>query len=428
MGLETNPLSTAAVVLLHLLSLLAAVSAKLKTSDIQFDYFNDTYNLGKAFQVDSPATIHNDALQITPDSVNSPFLANVAGRIIGGESELVFRIFCINGQRNTTELRFAVEFDGGALLQRQTKVGEDWPRRGDPDGGAGTGIGVSGILRSKDGVCETGWCHRHEDKLMLIYDYMPNGSLDKHLFNNDDNSNPLNWDLRNKIIVGVASALHYLHNLFDERVIHRDLKASNIMLDSRFNAKLGDFGLARTLDNERTSYAEASGFAGTRGYIAPEYMHTGKATEQSDVYAFGAVLLEVVCGRKPLTQIDEHQFLVDWVWELHHEGRLLEAIDSRLGEDYQVEEAERVLLLGLACSHPAASERPKTPEIVQILARSVPVPQVPSQRPPFVWAFNTPATTNTTSFMTSTCESTWTIPIAMNSEIQHQDSDSFSNV
>ncbi|KAI8019155.1 putative L-type lectin-domain containing receptor kinase S.5 [Camellia lanceoleosa] len=148
-------------------------------------------------------------------------------------------------------------------------------------------------LRHKHLVRLLGWCHKN-GKLLLVYDYMPNGSLDKHLFS-DSNSKPLRWNLRYNIISGVASAVHYLHNEYDQRVVHRDLKASNIMLDSNFNARL--------------------------------------------------------------------------------EGR----------EEYVVEEAERVLLLGLACSHPIASERPQTQAIVQIISGSVAVPHVPPFKPAFVW-------------------------------------------
>lgn len=215
---------------------------------------------------------------------------------------------------------------------------------------------------------------------------MPNGSLDNHIFCEEGTSTtPLSWHLRYKIISGVASALNYLHNEYDQKVVHRDLKASNIMLDSDFNARLGDFGLARALENEKTSYAELGGVQGTMGYIAPECFHTGKATRESDVYGFGAVLLEVVCGQRPWTKIEGYQLLVDWVWHLHREGRILEAVDQRLGNEYVGEEAERVLKLGLACSHPIASERPKMQTIVQIISGSVNVPHVPPFKPAFVW-------------------------------------------
>ncbi|KAJ4844906.1 hypothetical protein Tsubulata_002640, partial [Turnera subulata] len=256
-------------------------------------------------------------------------------------------------------------------------------------------------LRHKHLVRLLGWCHKN-GMLLLVYDLMPNGSLDKHLFHGEEERSRLEWGLRYKIISGVASALHYLHNEYDQKVVHRDLKASNIMLDAEFNARLGDFGLARALENEKTSYAELEGVPGTMGYIAPECFHTGKATCESDVYGFGAVVLEVVCGQRPWTKIEGFQFLVDWVWCLHREGRLLEAVDQRLANDYAAEEAQRLLLLGLACSHPSPRERPKTQTIFQIISGSVPVPYVPPFKPAFVW----PSATNSINIDLSTADTT----------------------
>ncbi|KAL3720696.1 hypothetical protein ACJRO7_005500 [Eucalyptus globulus] len=238
-------------------------------------------------------------------------------------------------------------------------------------------------LRHKHLVKLLGWCYKN-GKLLLVYEYMPNGSLDAHIFCGEEKET-LRWDLRYQIISGVASALHYVHNEYEQKVVHRDLKASNIMLDSSFNAQLGDFGLARAIENGKTSYAELEGVPGTLGYIAPECLHTGKATRESDIYGFGAVVLEVVCGQRPWTKIGGFCFLVDWVWSLHRDGRILEAVDERLRGEYVAEEAERLLLLGLACSHPNASERPKTQAILQIASGSLPVPYVPPFRPAFVW-------------------------------------------
>ncbi|KAH7851397.1 hypothetical protein Vadar_011000 [Vaccinium darrowii] len=214
---------------------------------------------------------------------------------------------------------------------------------------------------------------------------MPNGSLDALLFTKQLENKSLTWDLRYKIIVGVASALNYLHNEYDQRVVHRDIKASNIMLDSDFNARLGDFGLARVLDKEKNSYTGADGVAGTLGYIAPECFLTGKATQQSDVYAFGVVLLEIVCGLRPEPSNDEFHSLVDWVWSLYGEGRILDVVDKRLGYEYVGEEAQKVLILALACSHPIAGERPKAQAIVDILSGLVSVPNLPLFKPDFVW-------------------------------------------
>ncbi|KAK3195726.1 hypothetical protein Dsin_027036 [Dipteronia sinensis] len=250
-------------------------------------------------------------------------------------------------------------------------------------------------LRHKHLVRLVGWCYE-EGKLLLVYDFMPNGSLEKHLYGVSEQST-LNWNHRYRILTGVASALYYLQNEYDQKVVHRDLKASNILVDADFNARLGDFGLARTIENERNSYAElgASGVPGTIGYVAPECFHTGKATPESDVYGFGAVLLEVVCGRNPGMRIpDEQHFynLVDWVWMLHREGRIEDAVDERLENNFVVEEAKKVLLLGLACSHPIATERPKTEEILQIISGTLPAPYVPPFRPIFTWPSTGPAT------------------------------------
>ncbi|MQL99575.1 hypothetical protein Taro_032299 [Colocasia esculenta] len=242
-------------------------------------------------------------------------------------------------------------------------------------------------LRHKNLVRLLGWCHKN-GKLLLVYDYMPNGSLDFHLYNpSPAGVRPLPWDRRYKVLAGVASALHYLHNEYEQKVVHRDLKASNILLDADFNARLGDFGLARAIDHGRTSYAEVEldGVPGTVGYVAPECFHTGKATRESDVFGFGAVILEVVCGRRPRSDVSGFRFVADWVWKLHREGCLLDAVDPQLGGEYSAEEAQRLLLLGLACSHPIPGDRPKTQAVVQIISGSVPPPKVPPFRPAFVW-------------------------------------------
>ncbi|XP_048323173.1 probable L-type lectin-domain containing receptor kinase S.5 [Ziziphus jujuba] len=258
-------------------------------------------------------------------------------------------------------------------------------------------------LRHKHLVRLLGWSHE-KGKLLLVYEFMPNGSLEKHLYDSS-NPNTLHWSHRCKILTGVASALHYLHNEYDQKVVHRDLKASNILLDSHYNARLGDFGLARVLDNERNSYAELElgGVPGTMGYVAPECFHTGKATPESDVYGFGAVVLEVISGRSPGVRIhheQQHYSLVDWVWMLHREGRIQEAVDKRLQNDYNFDEANRLLLLGLACSHPIDSERPQTPAIYQILSGTLPAPHVRPFKPVFTWPsmVSTFSTSDTTLF------------------------------
>ncbi|XP_077252521.1 L-type lectin-domain containing receptor kinase SIT2-like [Tasmannia lanceolata] len=242
---------------------------------------------------------------------------------------------------------------------------------------------IINCLRHRNLVRLEGWCHKNET-LLLVYEYLPNDSLDQHLFRRPVT---LTWAHRYNIISGVASALHYLHDQFNKMVLHRDVKASNVMLDSDFNARLGDFGLARALENSATSYTDQA-LHGTRGYIAPELFHTGKATRRSDVYGFGAVVLEVVCGKPAL---ENYNLLVDWVWTLYRECRILEAVDERLAMDHYVaHDAERLLMLGLTCSHPRPSERPGMETIVQIISKTVGPPWVPPIKPSFVWPMRGP--------------------------------------
>ncbi|CAL5434647.1 unnamed protein product [Camellia sinensis] len=165
---------------------------------------------------------------------------------------------------------------------------------------------------------------------------MPNGSLDSHLFK--DNTF-LAWLTRYNITKGLAAALFYLHEEWEQCVLHRDIKSSNIILDSKFNAKLGDFGLARLVDHGRVS--QTTVLAGTMGYMAPECLVTSKSSKESDVYSFGIVASEIACGRKPIDLMakEGHMRLVEWVWELYGRGNLLEAADAKLG-DFDEEQME----------------------------------------------------------------------------------------
>ncbi|XVE79539.1 hypothetical protein DITRI_Ditri14bG0066700 [Diplodiscus trichospermus] len=221
-----------------------------------------------------------------------------------------------------------------------------------------------GRLRHKNLVRLLGYCRRKKE-LLLVYDHMPNGSLDKFLFN-DDTPN-LNWSQRFQIIRGVASALLYLHEEWEQVVLHRDIKASNVLLDCNLNGRLGDFGLARLYD--RDGDPQTTRLVGTLGYMDPELTRTGRATKSADVFAFGAFLLEVACGRKPFdTNLPpEEIFLVDLVRRCWKRGAVLDASDPRLHGDYVVEEMEKVLKLGLLCSNSRPDLRPTINEVLQYL-------------------------------------------------------------
>ncbi|XP_020273983.1 L-type lectin-domain containing receptor kinase IV.2-like [Asparagus officinalis] len=230
-----------------------------------------------------------------------------------------------------------------------------------------------GQLRHRNIVQLLGYCRR-KGELLLVYDFMPNGSLDKFLY--DKRMPTLRWVQRFKIIKGVASGLLYLHAEWEKVVVHRDIKASNVLLDSEMNGRLGDFGLARLYDHG--SYPLTTHVVGTMGYLAPEIGRNGKATTLTDVYAFGVFLLEVVCGKRPVKPNTENGLvLMDYVIDNWKQGTLIETIDSRMTvEDYNVDEVELVLKLGLLCSHPIAGVRPSMRQVMQILDGDVRLPEI----------------------------------------------------
>ncbi|CAO2041715.1 unnamed protein product [Urochloa humidicola] len=251
-------------------------------------------------------------------------------------------------------------------------------------------VAVINRLRHKNIVPLIGWCYENGE-LLLIYQYMPNGSLDQHLFRDSHGRHHhelLQWETRYNVIKDVAAGLHYVHHEYERAVLHRDIKASNIMLDAAFRGRLGDFGLARVVAFDKDSFTDI-GVAGTWGFIAPEYAVSHKATRQTDIYAFGVLVLEVVTGKRSLGPADStFPLLLDWVWSLHGEGRVLEAVDEHVVADmpeFSSDDAIRLLILGLACSDPNPWRRPSMAEVVQVIARSMPPPDVPLEKPAFVW-------------------------------------------
>ncbi|CAL1353903.1 unnamed protein product [Linum trigynum] len=235
-------------------------------------------------------------------------------------------------------------------------------------------------LRHKNLVQLLGWCVE-KGELLLVYELMPHGSLDKALHHPHDGG-ALSWMQRRNVAVGLASALTYLHQECEQQVIHRDIKSSNVMLDANFNARLGDFGLARLMDHDKSPVSTLT--AGTMGYLAPEYLHYGKATEKTDVFSYGVVLLEVACGRRPIEREPESQGmvnLVDWVWGLYGEGRVVEAADDRLKGQFETEEMKKMLMVGLSCANPDGGERPTMRRVLQMLNGEVEVKVLAKSKP-----------------------------------------------
>ncbi|XP_057819626.2 L-type lectin-domain containing receptor kinase SIT2-like [Cryptomeria japonica] len=231
-------------------------------------------------------------------------------------------------------------------------------------------ISSLGRLQHQNLVQIRGFCRR-QNQLFIVYDYMPNGSLDKMIFGNP--KKVFEWGQRYRVLTDVAAGLMYLHEEWEQRVVHRDIKSSNILLDSEFNGKLGDFGLARLYEHNEIS--QTTCVVGTLGYIAPELIHTGKVSPATDVFSFGILMLEVACGRRPVDpSLQPAQVvLVDWVRELDDNGSLMDAADLNLGGQYVEAEMERVLKLGLLCSNPQLDGRPGMRQVLQTLEEEAPI-------------------------------------------------------
>ncbi|EXB36054.1 putative L-type lectin-domain containing receptor kinase S.7 [Morus notabilis] len=257
-------------------------------------------------------------------------------------------------------------------------------------------LSIIACLRHKNLAQLQGWCVE-KGELLLVYDYMPNGSLDKLLYQEQQQpgkgENVLSWSHRHNIAVGLASVLTYLHQECEQQVIHRDIKTGNVLLDGNFNPRLGDFGLAKLMDHDKSPVSTLT--AGTMGYLAPEYLQYGKATEKTDVFSYGVVILEVACGRRPIERETGGQKmvnLVDWVWGWHSEGKIIEAADKRLVGEFREEEMRKLLLVGLSCANPDSAERPSMRRVLQILNNEAEPVAVPRLKPSITFSCGLPLT------------------------------------
>ncbi|GAV62001.1 Pkinase domain-containing protein/Stress-antifung domain-containing protein [Cephalotus follicularis] len=212
---------------------------------------------------------------------------------------------------------------------------------------------------------------------LLVYEYVANQNLHCYI-SAGNNVQPLRWDVRYKIILGTAEGLTYLHEESKLRIIHRDIKLSNIVLDEDFTPKIADFGLARLFPEDKTHISTA--IAGTLGYMAPEYIVHGKLTEKADIYSFGVVVIEVVSGKKCNSFRQASYSILQMVWNLNGTGRLVEAVDPVLEGNF--EDASRLLKIGLLCVQANAERRPAMSVVVKMLTQNHEIPQ--PTRPPFL--------------------------------------------
>ncbi|XP_047095570.1 probable serine/threonine-protein kinase PBL3 isoform X2 [Lolium rigidum] len=244
-----------------------------------------------------------------------------------------------------------------------------------------TEVDYLGQLHHQNLVKLIGYCSDGDNRL-LVYELMPKGSLENHLFRH-----PLPWGIRLKVAIGAARGLSFLHD-DENQVIYRDFKASNILLDSEFNAKLSDFGLAKAGPTGDRTHVSTQ-VMGTRGYAAPEYIATGRLSVKADVYSFGVVLLELLTGRRALdkSKPTTEQHLVDWTKPyLGDKRRLYRIMDMKLGGQYPKKGAHAIAGLAQQCICIEAKMRPQMSEVLEKLEElqdpkySVTAPQVDTQR------------------------------------------------
>ncbi|GKV11923.1 hypothetical protein SLEP1_g23137 [Rubroshorea leprosula] len=256
------------------------------------------------------------------------------------------------------------------VLEDGTKVAVKVLKRDDQQGGREflAEVEMLSRLHHRNLVKLIGICTEERIRC-LVYELIPNGSVDSHLHGVDKESAPLDWDARIKIALGAARGLAYLHEDSSPRVIHRDFKASNILLENDFTPKVSDFGLARTALDEENRHISTR-VMGTFGYVAPEYAMTGHLLVKSDVYSYGVVLLELLTGRKPIdmSQPPGQENLVAWARPLLSSKDGLETIiDPCLGSNVPFDSVAKVAAIASMCVQPEVSHRPFMGEVVQAL-------------------------------------------------------------
>ncbi|KAK6943779.1 Protein kinase domain [Dillenia turbinata] len=222
---------------------------------------------------------------------------------------------------------------------------------------------------------------------LLVYDYMENKSLSQTLLGKEENRVKFSWRARRDISLGVARGVAYLHEEVEPHIVHRDIKASNILLDKNFTPKVSDFGLAK-LFREDVSHISTR-VAGTLGYLSPEYAISGHLTPKSDVYSFGVLLLEVITGRSVVDfdlELGEH-FLVEKAWKMYITNNLVSLVDPILNGDFPEDEAVRFLKVGLLCVQQTVSRRPRMPTTIKMLTNEIDITNTEINRPGLVENF-----------------------------------------
>ncbi|PKI45351.1 hypothetical protein CRG98_034269 [Punica granatum] len=261
-----------------------------------------------------------------------------------------------------TVYRLAMDDGNVFALKRIVKMNEGFDRFFERE------LEILGSTKNRYLVNLRGYCNSPTSKL-LIYDFLPGGSLDEALH---ERGEQLDWETRLNIILGAAKGLAYLHHDCSPRIVHRDIKSSNILLDANLEARVSDFGLAKLLEDEESHITTI--VAGTFGYLAPEYMQSGRATEKTDVYSFGVLVLEILSGKRPTDAafIEKGLNIVGWLNFLEKENRQREILDPNC-EGVQLESLDALLSIAIRCVS-SPEERPTMHRVVQLLESEVMTP------------------------------------------------------
>ncbi|PIN16556.1 Serine/threonine protein kinase [Handroanthus impetiginosus] len=240
-------------------------------------------------------------------------------------------------------------------------------------------VAISG-LEHESLVKLYGCCAEGEER-MLVYSYMENNSIARTLLGGRYNSSQFSWNIRTQICIGVAQGLAFLHDEVKPPIVHRDIKASNILLDKDFTPKISDFGLAKLFPTTMTHVTTR--VAGTLGYLAPEYAIRGKLTRKADIYSFGVLLMEIISGRCNTNKRlpSQEQNLLERAWRLYENDELVQLVDTSLEGNFDPDEACRCLKVGLLCTQDMPKNRPAMSIVAKMLKGEIEVDEADISKP-----------------------------------------------